>query len=274
MSSDSEFAWYVIRVFTGHEKKVKEYLQREIAEQGLEDDVGSGGVVSNRAESIINTFVEEQMQVFRDNDSAFRARTQQKEMNDNGIDSQEDHLKFKAAKDASTRQNTPEQNKMMAEGKQDEYQRSLYPNLPKKPDATSADTFAPEALEVTRTILADTDIFPEVAVAIAGQESGWGTKVEGGNYYGIKGDGQKFTTHEVIDGERQKWKDEGFKVFNGFVEATQGLKNHLYENPRYSKALAASTPEEQIRLLHEATYATDPTWADSLINIISQPRFK
>jgi len=39
MSSDSEFDWYVVRVFTGHENKVKEYLQREIAEQGLEDKV-------------------------------------------------------------------------------------------------------------------------------------------------------------------------------------------------------------------------------------------
>lgn len=39
MSSDNEFAWYVVRVFTGHEKKVKEYLQREISEQGLEDKI-------------------------------------------------------------------------------------------------------------------------------------------------------------------------------------------------------------------------------------------
>ena len=41
MSSDNEngFQWYVVRVFTGHEKKVKEYLLREIAELGLEDKV-------------------------------------------------------------------------------------------------------------------------------------------------------------------------------------------------------------------------------------------
>ena len=39
MSSDNEFDWYVIRVFTGHEKKVKEYLLREMAEQGIEDKI-------------------------------------------------------------------------------------------------------------------------------------------------------------------------------------------------------------------------------------------
>ncbi len=31
--------WYVVRCFSGHEKKVKEYLQREIAEQGFEDKI-------------------------------------------------------------------------------------------------------------------------------------------------------------------------------------------------------------------------------------------
>lgn len=41
MSSDKDngFEWYVIRVFTGHEKKVKEYLLREIEEKGLEHKV-------------------------------------------------------------------------------------------------------------------------------------------------------------------------------------------------------------------------------------------
>ena len=39
MSSDNEYEWYVVRVFTGHEKKVKEYLLREIEEQGLGDKI-------------------------------------------------------------------------------------------------------------------------------------------------------------------------------------------------------------------------------------------
>lgn len=31
--------WYVVRCFTSHEKKVKEFLEREIADQGLEDKI-------------------------------------------------------------------------------------------------------------------------------------------------------------------------------------------------------------------------------------------
>ena len=39
MSSEKDFNWYVVRIFTGHEKKIQEYLEREIPLQGLEDKI-------------------------------------------------------------------------------------------------------------------------------------------------------------------------------------------------------------------------------------------
>lgn len=39
MSSDDSFDWYVVRCFSSHEKKVKEFLTREIEEQGLEHKI-------------------------------------------------------------------------------------------------------------------------------------------------------------------------------------------------------------------------------------------
>lgn len=39
MSSQESFDWYVVRCFSSHEKKVKEYLMREIEEQGLEHKI-------------------------------------------------------------------------------------------------------------------------------------------------------------------------------------------------------------------------------------------
>lgn len=39
MSSDESFDWYVVRCFSSHEKKVKEYLLREMKEQGLEHKI-------------------------------------------------------------------------------------------------------------------------------------------------------------------------------------------------------------------------------------------
>jgi transcriptional antiterminator NusG len=39
MTADYTKNWYVVRCFSGHEKKVKEFLEREIAEKGLEDRI-------------------------------------------------------------------------------------------------------------------------------------------------------------------------------------------------------------------------------------------
>ncbi len=39
MSSETVHDWYVIRCFSSHEKKVKEFLDREIEEHGLQDKV-------------------------------------------------------------------------------------------------------------------------------------------------------------------------------------------------------------------------------------------
>lgn len=39
MKSENIHDWYVIRCFSSHEKKVKEFLEREIEEQGLSDKV-------------------------------------------------------------------------------------------------------------------------------------------------------------------------------------------------------------------------------------------
>ncbi|MDZ7689701.1 MAG: transcription termination/antitermination NusG family protein [Balneolaceae bacterium] len=39
MTTEKQYDWYVVRCFSGHEKKVKEYLEREIDLQGMEDKI-------------------------------------------------------------------------------------------------------------------------------------------------------------------------------------------------------------------------------------------
>jgi len=39
MTQEDQHKWYVVRVFSSHEKKVKRYLDREIEMQGLEDKI-------------------------------------------------------------------------------------------------------------------------------------------------------------------------------------------------------------------------------------------
>ena len=39
MSKELDFGWYVVRCFSSHEKKVKEFLDREIEDQKLEHKI-------------------------------------------------------------------------------------------------------------------------------------------------------------------------------------------------------------------------------------------
>ncbi|MDZ7658868.1 transcription termination/antitermination protein NusG [Fodinibius sp.] len=39
MTQEDQHQWYIVRIFSGHEKKVKRYLDREIELQGLEDKI-------------------------------------------------------------------------------------------------------------------------------------------------------------------------------------------------------------------------------------------
>ncbi|MGM0547324.1 MAG: transcription termination/antitermination protein NusG [Bacteroidota bacterium] len=39
MTQEEQHEWYIVRVFSSHEKKVKRYLDREIEMQGLEDKI-------------------------------------------------------------------------------------------------------------------------------------------------------------------------------------------------------------------------------------------
>ena len=39
MTTEKQYDWYVVRCFSGHEKKVKEYLEREMELQGLEEKI-------------------------------------------------------------------------------------------------------------------------------------------------------------------------------------------------------------------------------------------
>jgi flagellum-specific peptidoglycan hydrolase FlgJ len=136
-------------------------------------------------------------------------------------------------------------------------------------DISTPESFMSTAVPTIEQVVSGTGIFPEVVAAQAALESGWGKSVKGGNYFGIKGKGQSITTHEVIDGKRVKIKDE-FKTFDSFEDSVKGYKDFILNNPRYSDALQAGSPEEQAQALQDAGYATDPDYAKKLISIMKR----
>ena len=123
---------------------------------------------------------------------------------------------------------------------------------------------------------------PNAILAIAALETGWGqsmlTDAVGDinyNYFGIKAGNNdtqvtRNTTTEFVNGRAQKIQ-ASFKSFNNAADAVRGFADFILENPRYSTALQhASNPDNFLRELHKAGYATDPQYADKAIKVLRQ----
>lgn len=120
---------------------------------------------------------------------------------------------------------------------------------------------------------------PEVVAAQWAAESGWGKKVTGKhNYWGVKaGNGdpnnnEKGTvswTHENINGQNVKVKQK-FRDYNSLAEALADRAAFTKRGGRYEKAgyFDATSPADAARALQKGGYATDPNYANNLINVM------
>ena len=112
---------------------------------------------------------------------------------------------------------------------------------------------------------------PVPIMAMAALESGWNGNSK--TLFGVKRykDGQDTVTSDTSEfrnGKMVKEKAEFVKYRNN-DEAIAGFADFLQENPRYKSALAsASDPEQFIKELHLAGYATDPDYSYKVINIM------
>jgi hypothetical protein len=111
---------------------------------------------------------------------------------------------------------------------------------------------------------------------IAANETGYGKYVGGNNLFGIKGanpnTGASFNspTWESVNGQRVDINDT-FRAYNNPGESFADFANFLQTNSRYSGALqglsAGGSPEQFIRAIQQAGYATDPNWANQVLAI-------
>ena len=106
----------------------------------------------------------------------------------------------------------------------------------------------------------------------AGLESGWGKHAPRFNFFGIKdsaswkGDTQVLPTKEYINGQ---WINTT-AVFRAYPDARSSFVDHgifFIINPRYKSALQFTNDNIKFtRAISEAGYATDPQYADKLID--------
>ena len=128
-------------------------------------------------------------------------------------------------------------------------------------------------------------IKPELLVAQAALETGWGERVikrtDGSssfNLFGIKasgnwqGDSVRVATLEYRDGVMQKEKAD-FRAYGSFRESFDDYVEFVTNNSRYSSAVNHhGSSEKYIEALQQAGYATDPAYASKVLDIMQRAR--
>ena len=117
-------------------------------------------------------------------------------------------------------------------------------------------------------------VLPSVTVAQAILESGWGQSAlstQAHNLFGIKGsyNGQYVTmqTREVYNGQSYYIYDN-FRKYTNNSESVEDHGNFLYSNSRYANLLGDQSYASVARKLQADGYATDPSYASSLIKLV------
>lgn len=119
-------------------------------------------------------------------------------------------------------------------------------------------------------------LFASVTIAQAALESAWGQSKlarEAHNLFGIKGTGPagyvEMSTWEVVNGQRIQTTAR-FRRYHSRAECLEDRSRILTTLSRYRDVREAGTPELQARALQECGWATDPKYAEKLINVIMQ----
>jgi len=113
--------------------------------------------------------------------------------------------------------------------------------------------------------------YPELVAAQWALESGWGKHQSGkNNFFGIKGPGTKKETQEW-DGAKFITIVDEFKDYSSPQECVNDLVEKWYKDYKgYSGVNDAGSREEAAKELVKQGYATDPKYADKLIELMSR----
>lgn len=121
----------------------------------------------------------------------------------------------------------------------------------------------------------ETGVPASVTLAQAILESGWGDSHMGDahNYFGIKAQpGEPSVTMRTreVEGGQSVHIDAAFRRFGSVEECFAAHGHFLRNNSRYAKAFETTDGESFARAIAAAGYATDPKYADLLVEIIHE----
>ena len=154
------------------------------------------------------------------------------------------------------------------------------PLAPVKKAFSSQDEFVATMLPMAKAAAARIGVDPKYLVAQAALETGWGKSVmraEDGssshNLFGIKagqswqGGQARAITSEFRDGAMVK-ETAQFRSYDSYQDSFHDLVTLLQSNDRYKEVVkSADNPEQFVRELQKAGYATDPDYATKISQI-------
>jgi flagellar protein FlgJ len=167
----------------------------------------------------------------------------------------------------------------------DAYVRSRVqtPLAPGKSAFANRDDFVATMMPLAKDAAARIGVDPSVLVAQAALETGWGKSImrqsDGGsshNLFGIKaqsgwkGPEARAITSEFRDGKMVK-ETADFRAYDSYASSFHDLVSFLQNNSRYKETLkSADSPEQFVKELQKAGYATDPSYASKISQIAKQ----
>lgn len=129
---------------------------------------------------------------------------------------------------------------------------------------------------VAQEVFRRTGVPASVTLAQAALETGWGDATIGDakNLFGIKGSGPagsvKVPTQEFENG-RYVTVTASFRKYRSWMESVEDHAQFFKENSRYATALKYGRDADQFaREIAKAGYATDPAYANKLINLMKE----
>jgi len=138
-----------------------------------------------------------------------------------------------------------------------------------------------------REAAASLGVSPQVLLAQAALESGWGRAIprmatgeSSYNLFGIKagrswsGASVVHATHEFENGAMQARKD-AFRAYDSYADSFNDYVKLLRNSKRYEPVVSGTgDPAEFYRGLQKAGYATDPNYANKLIGLLESPTMR
>lgn len=146
--------------------------------------------------------------------------------------------------------------------------------------------FASHILPYAEKAAKELGVSPLVLVSQAALETGWGKAitrhpngVSSFNLFNIKADNRWDGKHIIkstleYDNGLAKYEKASFRAYDSYADSFDDYVDFLRTNGRYSNALHNQSNQSNDKLfiqdLHKAGYATDPNYADKILNILKR----